>query len=314
MFKMLKMNKPTNQTAVRIPVAKPYNFDLSLSALKSFRPIQASEGDRLNLPVRIEGSPVTIEVSKLNTGDVKAVCRPGRNTEQIIRLVEWVIFAELDLAPFYRLLSKHQDLSTIMNRLHGLKPTRPASLFEMAVTAITEQQISLASAYHIRNRLIQRFGESINGVWVFPEVDILASASLENLRSCGLSKQKAGYIQDLARRISTGDLNIDNLKQMGDQEAKETIIGWSGFGRWSADYMLVRGLARPDSVPIDDIGIRDVVGRYLGDGIRVTPDEAAQKLDDFRPYRGLLAFYLLVYKRLKPELMINEASRKKKEK
>jgi DNA-3-methyladenine glycosylase II len=78
------------------------------------------------------------------------------------------------------------------------------------------------------------------------------------------------------------------------------MMGWPGFGRWSADYMLVRGLARPDCVLIDDLSIRDVIGMYLGDGTRVTPDEAAQKLESFRPYRGLLAFYLLVHKRYKP--------------
>jgi DNA-3-methyladenine glycosylase II len=80
---------------------------------------------------------------------------------------------------------------------------------------------------------------------------------------------------------------------MDDTAAREEIMGWRGFGRWSADYILVRGLARPDCVPIDDLAIRSVVGEYLGQGPRITAAEVEEKLEPFRPYRGLLAFYLL---------------------
>jgi DNA-3-methyladenine glycosylase II len=297
---MLQTNSAMGQTVVEVPVVRPYDFPISLSAVRAFRPGGPLLDNVLNLAVSIEGLPVIIEVVASRTGGVEATCQPESDAEQVRSLVQWVLFAELDLSPFYRLTDGHPGLTPIVSRLHGLKPTRPSSLFEMAITAITEQQISLASAYHIRDRLIQRFGEPVNGLWVFPQPDALASASLEDLGSCGLSKQKAGYIHWLANRISEGNLELDALKQMGDEEARKTMMDWPGFGRWSADYILVRGLARPDCVPIEDLGIRDVVGTYLGGGTRVTPEEAAQKLENFRPYRGLLAFYLLVCKRYKP--------------
>jgi DNA-3-methyladenine glycosylase II len=60
----------------------------------------------------------------------------------------------------------------------------------------------------------------------------------------------------------------------------------------------VRGLARPDSLPVGDIGIQDAVGTLLGDGRRVSAAEVARLFEPFRPYRGLAAFYLLVHKRL----------------
>jgi DNA-3-methyladenine glycosylase II len=297
---MQQTSSAIHQTVVGVPVVKPYDFAVSLSATKAFGSGPLLPANALNLPVRIEGVPVIIEVTASGTGDVEATCRPESDIEQVHSLVQWVLFAELDLSPFYRLVDGNPKLAVIMSKLHGLKPTRPSSLFEMAVTAIMEQQLSLASAYHIRSRLVERFGEPIDGLRVFPEPAVLASASGEDLRSCGLSKQKAGYIHWLAAQISGSNLDLDALKPMGDEEARETMMGWPGFGRWSADYMLVRGLARPDCVPIDDLGVRDVIGMYLSDGTRVTPDEAAQKLENFRPYRGLLAFYLLVYKHYKP--------------
>ena len=77
-------------------------------------------------------------------------------------------------------------------------------------------------------------------------------------------------------------------------------MAWRGFGAWSADYMLVRGLARPDALPHGDIAIRDVVGKYLGDGSRVAAADVDTLLEPFRPWRGLLAFYLLSHGRHMP--------------
>jgi DNA-3-methyladenine glycosylase II len=287
------------QTSIDVPFVKPYDFALSMLARRSFRPLPDSPDKAMRLAVKIEGKPVLIEITGSPDKSVlRAASQPESDSNRVRSLVQWALFTELELSPFYRLANKNPKTSPIIKKFYGLKPTRPASLFEMAVTAITEQQISLASAYSIRNRLVERFGEKISDLWIFPEPASLANAADEELRACGLSKQKADYIRTLANRISAGELDIDSLKQMNDEQARETIMAWRGFGRWSADYMLIRGLARPDCVPVDDIGIREVIGIYLGEGRRVTPEEAIETLERFRPYRGLMAFYLLVNKRL----------------
>jgi len=157
-----------------------------------------------------------------------------------------------------------------------------------------------AAAYKIRSRVVERFGEPLGTRWLFPEPRAMAKAKLEDLKACGLSGQKASYIHDLAVNITNGNVDLNVLKTMDDDKARETIMNLRGFGRWSADYILIRGLARPDCVPVDDLAIRSVVGEYLGDGQRLSSVEVAEKLDPFRPYRGLLAFYLLAGHRLKP--------------
>lgn len=298
---MLQKNHTTN-TGISVSFVKPYDFALSLRAVRSFRPGTPIEGHGLSLPARVGGFPVVIEVTETEdeTGNLMASSKPESDNNQIRSIVEWVLFAELDLVPFYRLTNGNSKLAPIVQKLYGLKPMRPVSLFEMAVVAITEQQLSLASAYHIRNRIVQRFGESIGDQWVFPQPRALAKATLEELRSCGLSRQKVEYIRELAGNIVAGDLNLDSLKSMDTDKAREIIMHWRGFGPWSADYILVRGLARPDCVPVDDFGIRDVVGKYLGKGQRVTSQEVAEILEPFRPYRGLSAFYLLANHRLNP--------------
>ena len=103
----------------------------------------------------------------------------------------------------------------------------------------------------------------------------------------------------VAGEIVAGSLDLDQLEQAPSDEAKARIMSLRGFGPWSADYVLIRGLARPDAVPVDDLGIRTVIGKLLGDGGRPTSTEAAALLAPLAPYRGLAAFYLLVAARLK---------------
>ena len=284
-----------------ITCVEPYDFALSLRAARAFQPLISAPGPVLRLAARISGTPVLIEVRQTGGPEslLRAFAPPEIDRDQVSSIVQWLLFAELDLKPFYRLVSGNEKLAPVIQKLQGLKPMRPVSLFEMAVIAVTEQQISLAAAYRIRERLIQKYGEPVEDLRVFPEPQTLAGASLEDLRSCGLSLRKSEYIRDLAARIAGGDLDLDSLKTMDTGQARETIMKWRGFGRWSADYILIRGLARPDCVPVDDLGIRDVVGHNLGEGRRISAPEVAEMLEPFRPYRGLVAFYLLANYRLR---------------
>jgi DNA-3-methyladenine glycosylase II len=174
---------------------------------------------------------------------------------------------------------------------------RPLGLFEMAVIAITEQQISLAAASAIRSRLIERFGTPVGKYWIFPEPRTLAQATSRQLRACGLSQAKARYVHTLARNIEMGRLDLAAIAALPDEEARSALMQIYGFGPWSAEYMLVRGMARPDRVPFDDLGVRSAVGRRFGLGGRASPAQAEKLLAPFAPYRGLAAFYLLVGER-----------------
>jgi len=288
-----------SSTMIEIRSVAPYDFALSLNAMLSRQPGQRSLETRLRIPAMMDGSPAIIEVTSDESGSrLQALSRPDGGAEKVRTLVEWVLFAGLDLSPFYRLANRYTRLQPVVKRLYGLKPMRPASLFEMAVIAITEQQVSLASAHHVRDRLIRRFGQPVEDLWVFPGPGVLAGESIEALRSVGLTRQKADYIHNLSLRVASGELDLDALKSMSDAEARETIVGIRGFGAWSANYILLRGLARTDSVPTGDIAIRDVVGKHLGDGLRTSSAGVDELLEPFRPYRGLLASYLLVYRRL----------------
>lgn len=71
-----------------------------------------------------------------------------------------------------------------------------------------------------------------------------------------------------------------------------------GFGAWSANYILIRGLTRPDGVPTDDLAVHSVIGKYLGNGSRISSSVVEGLLKPYKPHRGILSFYLLSYGRL----------------
>jgi 3-methyladenine DNA glycosylase/8-oxoguanine DNA glycosylase len=183
--------------------------------------------------------------------------------------------------------------------LVGLKPLRPATLFEMGAIAITEQQLSLAAAFHIRMRLVTRFGAPLNGLRIFPAPGAIAAAQPGDLTGCGLSLRKAQYLQALARATMRDRLEFETLAGLDDQQILQTLMSNPGLGEWSAQYILSRGFGRSDCLPSGDVGLRRVIGHYFAGGRRLTQAELERVLSPFKPFRGLTAFYLSVHWRLR---------------
>jgi DNA-3-methyladenine glycosylase II len=275
----------------------PYDFQRSLSVVNRFSKEPGASDSGLQIGLRINSRPVVLTLSSASRRSktlalsASALVPP----EALEAMARWVLFDELSLTPFYRLAEPHPVFGAIVRDLWGAKPMRPASLLEMAVIVITEQQISLAAANRIRARLVEHFGDRIEGVWVFPASEALARASLEEIRSCGYSQRKAEYIRDFATQVTAGQLDLEELKTLPETEVYDRLLGLRGWGPWSANYFLVRGLARPDRVPADDLAVRTVVGKYLGRGARVSQAGVEELLAPFRPYRGLASFYLLAH-------------------
>ncbi len=249
----------------------------------------------------MEGNIAVVQIWQSGAGTrglLHASSLPALPKERLRAIVKWLVSAELDLRPFYAVAAPHPVIGPVVRSLPGLKPLRPTTLFEMAIIAITEQQLSLAAAFDIRARLVNRFGTPLGGLWIFPSPERLAKARLRDIVACGLSRRKAEYVKALAARVAQGILDLEALRRASDQRIRDELVRNRGFGEWSVQYILARGFGRPDSLPSDDSGLRRVVGHYLGGGRRLAPAELEQALACFRPFRGLAAFYLAVHWRL----------------
>jgi len=292
---------------VEVPCRGPFDLALCIRAARSFvrQPEPASPEEAADLEasasllrqgVWLEGRPTLLEIRQVSLEPpvVGARTDPPAPAEPVGRLTAWVVNASMELGPFYAAVRRHPVLGPLTRRFHGLKPFRPASLFDMLVMAVTEQQISLAAAHHIQTRLVERFGGQVDGLPVFPRAETLAEASEEDLVACGLSHRKAEYIRGVGEAVASGALDLEALETASNDEVRARIAALRGFGIWSADYVLIRGMGRADVVPFDDLGVRRSLGQLLGDGHLLTPAEAADVLAPFAPHRGLAVFYLLV--------------------
>lgn len=285
---------------MRLRAKEPFDLPLSLKAASSFVRTPTGTEPTLRIAARINHEPVLIEVrqTKKHPPILEVTC-PSDVSSEAGRLASYVLGTDLDLRPFYSAAAPDRRLGPIVKALWGLRPLRPASLFEMLATAITEQQITMRLAYLMREKMTTRFGDKIEDVPVFPDESTLSRAPLAALVKCGLSHRKAEYIHDLSKMVADKRLDLEKLKQMSDDDAYATLTQIRGVGPWTAEYVLVRGLGRTDRVPAEDLGVRDVVGRYLGRGERIgDPGEVLSLLRPFAPFKGLAAYYLLVYDRL----------------
>jgi DNA-3-methyladenine glycosylase II len=185
-------------------------------------------------------------------------------------------------------------LAPLVTRLRGFRPTLVLDPFEMLVTSVTAQQVSLRSAAAVRNRLIGRFGRRARCAWAFPVTGRLASASAEELTAIGFSRRKAEYVLELAR----AGLDHEELARLPDAEVKARLVALRGFGEWSADWYLARHLGRPRAWPAGDLGLRRAVEWYCAGGRPLTTPEVRALGARFAPFENLSAHYLLLALRL----------------
>ena len=286
--------------STRVTLQGPFDLALSLEAAARFLPPRGLVPTVLKVAARCDRRPVIFEIRQTRRSPprIEAFSTTHIHERQLQERVRWLVSADLDLRPFYRLAAPHPIMGPVSRSLNGLKPLRPLSLFEMVVIAITEQQLSLAAAFHIRERLITLFGTPFEGLWIFPTPETLADAPLGGLKDCGLSGRKAQYVKGFAKRVAEGKFDLDALTRKSDVDARACLMSQRGLGAWSAQYILVRGLGRPDCLPSADVGLRRAAGQYFARGRQLSPEQLEQALLPFTPFRGLAAFYLSVATRL----------------
>jgi DNA-3-methyladenine glycosylase II len=205
-----------------------------------------------------------------------------------------------DFDRFYVITKRDTTMRTIAKRLRGLRPMRPPTIFESVIIAITEQQIALNAAIAIRSRLVQRYGDTVvrdaRVFYAFPTPESLAKARPTGLRKVGLSATKARCITEFSRKIASDEFNLDRLTQMDDSQVVIELTKFHVIGKWTAEYALVRGMGRMNSLPANDLGIQRAVSKAYFKNRRVSAEEVRDVLTQkFAPYAGIAAFYLMYY-------------------
>jgi DNA-3-methyladenine glycosylase II len=155
------------------------------------------------------------------------------------------------------------------------------------VRTITGQQLSVLAARTIYGRLTARFEDRP------PTPQEILADDPEALRTAaGLSRAKVGYLRSLAEHVLSGELELERLDELSDEDAIAELVAVKGLGVWSAHMFLMFQLDRPDVLPVGDLGIRRAIER--GYGLAGLPDAPTMEAiaEPWRPYRTLACRYL----------------------
>ena len=158
--------------------------------------------------------------------------------------------------------------------------------FESLVNSIIMQQLSSSAAKSISKKLCSLY------VAKFPKPEDVAHTPSYRLQRVGLSRMKAEYIGDLARKIVNGEINLSRISKLSDDEAVTELTSMKGIGTWTAHMFLIFTLGRTDIFPVGDLVLQKGIKRLYS--LKTMPDEnrMTEIAEKWRPFRTVATWYI----------------------
>jgi len=175
-------------------------------------------------------------------------------------------------------------LRGLVDKFHGLALGSRGDAFSTLARSIVGQQISVKAAQSVWERLAGRLGT------VTPAS--VSSTRKRTLRGCGLSGQKALYIKDLALRFRDGTLDVAGWLALDDEVLIAELMQVKGVGRWTAEMFLMFYLARPDVLPLGDLGLRRAMQLHYNRGRALSLPRMQKIGAAWAPWRSVATWYL----------------------
>jgi DNA-3-methyladenine glycosylase II len=184
-------------------------------------------------------------------------------------------------------LSKDPVLARLIEDQGGPLPLeqdsrgRPSDVYGALIRSITGQQLSVKAAQAIYGRLTARFGGRAPA-----PAELLADDPDELRSAVGLSRAKVASLRSLAEHVIAGELELDRLDDLPDDEVLAELVAVKGIGEWSAHIFLMFQLERPDVLAVGDLGVRRAVERAYGLPALPTAAELTELAEPWRPWRS----------------------------
>ena len=287
------------------PVA-PFDFELTAGYLTYFQGRYATDSLVDGVYRRLldlDGQLVLASVSSLGSlekpelsVELQGEGLTSDNVEVATDKVAWILGVGQELEPFYASAQGDPAMAAITQRFHGLHMPHTASVFEALVLAILGQQIATNVALTIRTLLIETYGprQTIDGeiYYAFPRPETLAALRVEDLRGMKLSQRKAEYVHGIACTALDDPEFIEGLHHLDDEAVVRQITSLRGVGNWTAQWLLIRALGRPDALPLGDLALRRVVSRLYFQDEPLNDTEVKEFCRRWSPYRTYATTYL----------------------
>lgn len=278
-----------------IQIIGPYNFDAVLDRL-SIDPLH--EVDLANrfvkVPLLFDNHPIVAEVRAVGTTEAPEFIIKGidgaykeKSHARLAEIFQW----HESLGRIHQHFQS-SDLKEIFHQHYGTPLILDFDPYSCLLKCIIHQQLNMAFAMKLTERFVQTFGIEKDGVWFYPQPEVVAELTVEQLRELQFSGRKAEYVLGIAKEIVAGNLNFAELKEQSDEEIFKQLIKLRGVGPWTVQNFLMFGLGRPNLFPVADIGLQNALKKLYKLDAKPTLEEMQQFSEGWEPYLSYASLYL----------------------
>jgi DNA-3-methyladenine glycosylase II len=224
--------------------------------------------------------------------------RTPADRRRLRSLIDRLLGTGINLDGWYRIARQDPRLGVLAERFRGVKPPRFPTVFEAIVNAFACQQLSLEVGLELLNRLAAvcavQSEVRAGGHYGFPAARDVVKLPASRYRAIGFSRQKVRALLALARAVERDNIDFEMLAHEGDDNVCARLRELRGIGRWTAEYVLLRGFGRLHVFPGDDVGAQKRLARWLGRSSALDYAGVSKAVAHWKPYAGVVYFHLLL--------------------
>ena len=249
---------------IPLPAGFDFNWVLGFLAARTVSSLESVADGVYRRSVRLNGTPVTLTLRESRSGAtgaraIVATASPPLSSRGLKAVVTRMLDLDADVERFRRLARRDPILGGIVRRRSGIRLPQLLDPFEGLTRAILGQQVSVAGASTMVDRLVRLVSSPASPVSIaflaFPTAIEVAEVGEERLRTIGLTRARAATMYGVARRIADGALDLEALRDASAEDAQAALEDLPGIGPWTASYVRMRALGDRDAFPAADLGV-----------------------------------------------------------
>lgn len=278
----------------KVEVPGPYHFDLALSRL-AIDPLNIVNKQERIVKVPIYGAVSEVAtIQAVGTTEKPIFLISGKDVSSktfVLNKISFIFQWETSLSAIHEHFSK-TSLKEIFDIHRGTPIVLEFALYNTLVKSIIHQQVHMKFAIALTEQFVKTFGYEVDGVPFYPRPETIASLHTDELRKMKFSQRKAEYLINLSKLIVSGELNLERLVNLADDEVIKELVKIRGIGPWTAQNFLLFGLGRQNLFPIADIGIQNAIKKLFELDRKPTIAEMQQYSAEWQPYLSFASLYL----------------------